>query len=133
MIDEFDLDRWASDFCREYSASPVAVSSAVGEIREHHPELSNRDIAGVISAMATHPDETIRNDALRQLKSEIAKQIVIDYVILTCNGCQTERTFQFNPPLRGADEIDHWLKTGVGSCDCGAPNCTAKMHMLDEQ
>ncbi len=60
------------------------------------------------------------------------KPLIIDYIILVCNGCRSERRFNLDPHLRTAEAIDTWLKSEPTPCGCGAKTCDARLHIVDE-
>lgn len=60
------------------------------------------------------------------------KPFVVDRVVLVCNGCQGERTFDLDPHFRSAKEVIAWLKTVPTPCPhCNSSTCDAKLRMVD--
>lgn len=39
------------------------------------------------------------------------RPFVVEKIIAVCNGCQGERVFLIDPPLRSADEFIAWQKS----------------------
>ena len=61
------------------------------------------------------------------------KQIVVDKVILVCDGCLSERIVSFDIPLRGAEELITIMKEKVTRwCSCGAKTCEVRAHLQEE-
>ena len=60
-------------------------------------------------------------------------RIEVDYVIVICKGCKSERTVYPDRPLYGAEEVIAWIKTKPTGCMhmCGATHCDLKMHLRE--
>lgn len=68
------------------------------------------------------------------MTAELDRPFVVDHVIVVCKGCQSERRFNFDPPMRSAKEFIAWQsKPGnVPRCACGAATCDMKRHIADQ-
>lgn len=58
--------------------------------------------------------------------------LVVDYVILVCNGCRGQRRLDCDPFLVGAEALIAWMKTKPTACPCGAPTCDVKAHLVEQ-
>jgi len=63
------------------------------------------------------------------------RPFVVDRVVAVCKGCQGERTFVIDPPLRSAQAFVAW-KEGPNCplvrCGCGATHCDLKLMLVDQ-
>ena len=58
-------------------------------------------------------------------------EIEFDHVIVTCNGCGSERVVYPDRALEGVKGLKAWIDNELPRlrCPCGYPSCDLRVHM----
>jgi hypothetical protein len=65
----------------------------------------------------------------------MANQIIIDHVIIECNGCHKQTKEYPDAPIVGAEAFMHWMKFDLPrfQCPCGHEFCDLKAHIANPE